>query len=37
MRSYFKEAELALLVFDISDMRSLDALHKWHRDIDDKV
>jgi len=36
-RVYYKEAKGALVVFDVTDMKSFEAVQKWKNDIDAKV
>jgi len=36
-RVYYKEAKGALLVFDVTDVKSFEAVKKWKNDIDAKV
>eukprot|EP01091_Cochliopodium_minus_P006721 TRINITY_DN1671_c0_g1_i1.p1 TRINITY_DN1671_c0_g1~~TRINITY_DN1671_c0_g1_i1.p1 ORF type:complete len:146 (-),score=18.92 TRINITY_DN1671_c0_g1_i1:103-540(-) len=36
-RVYYKEAVGAFVVFDLTRMETFNVVHKWKRDIDDKV
>jgi len=36
-RVYYKEAKGALVVFDVTDLKSFEAVQKWKNDIDAKV
>ena len=36
-RVYYKEAQAAFIVFDITDIKSFESVEKWKSDLDAKV